>query len=361
LIPLENDTGKEQEMPNRPPEQLLALTAAVYEAVGVAADEAALVARHMIGANLAGHDSHGIILLPTYVERIAAGDVVPGAPIAVLDETATTARIDGHWGFGQVVSERAMELAIAKARASNVAAVTVFRQNHVGRLADYPLMAARAGLIGFMFCDSGRGPKQVVPYGGRSARLGTNPLCIALPSDLEAPVVLDMATSAAAANKLRVYQNRRQALPPGWIVDRDGQPSTDPAAYFDGGALLPFGGAQGYKGFGLGFMVEVFAGILTGLGHGVEPSGRHNDGTLLLVINPAAFRPADAFRAEVSAFAGEIQQTPPAAGVERVLYPGELEWRTEQTRRRDGIPIEEETWAALTRLAERHGLGHLVR
>ena len=347
-------------MPHLSPEHLTRLVVAVYEAVGVSADEAALVARHMVGANLAGHDSHGVILLPSYVERIAAGEVVPGAPIEVLDETPTTARIDGHWGFGQVVSEQAMDLAIAKARDHHVAAVTVYRQNHVGRLADYPLMAARAGLVGFMFCDSGRGPKQVVPFGGREPRLGTNPVCIALPSDLEAPVFLDMATSAAAANKLRVYKNRRQPLPPGWIVDRDGQPSTDPDDYYQGGALLPFGGAQGYKGYGLGFMVEVFAGILTGLGHGVDPSGRFNDGVLMLVVNPAAFRPPDVFRAEVAAFARDIQQTPPAAGAERVLYPGELEWRTEQTRRRDGIPIEDETWAALARLAERHGLAHLA-
>jgi uncharacterized oxidoreductase len=239
--------------------------------------------------------------------------------------------------------------------------VTVYRQNHVGRVADYPLMAARAGLIGLMFCDSGRGPKQVVPFGGREPRLGTNPLCIALPSDLEAPVFLDMATSAAAGNKIRVYRNRRQPLPPGWIVDRDGQPSTDPNDFFRGGALLPVGGPQGYKGSGLGFMVEVFAGILTGLGFGVEPTGRHNDGTLMIVLNPAAFRPAATFRAEVAAFAQHIAATPPAAGASEVLYPGLLEWRTEQARRRDGIPIEDDTWAELVQLTETYGLGHLTR
>lgn len=343
-------------MPNVPPEQVAALITGVYQAAGVGADEAATVARHMVGANLAGHDSHGVILLPTYIQRLRAGEVVANAPIEILDETPTTARVDGHWGFGQVVSERAMDLAIAKARAAMVAAVTVYQQNHVGRVADYPLMAARAGLIGIMFCDSGRGPKQVVPFGGREPKLGTNPLSIALPSDLEAPVFLDMATSAAAANKLRVYKNRGLPVPAGWIVDRDGAATTDADAYFQGGALLPMGGAQGHKGYGLGFMVEVFAGILTGLGHGVDPSGRHNDGTLMLVVNPAAFRPPDLFRAEVSAFARDIQTTPPAAGVARVLYPGELEWRTEQERRRTGIPIEAETWEAVVRLAEAHGV-----
>ena len=348
-------------MPTIAWEQLEGLVRAVVGAAGASAEEGAIVARHMIGANLAGHDSHGVILLPSYVERIAAGEIVPGAPIEVLDETPTTARLDGHWNFGQVVSERAMDLAIAKARIANVAAVTVVQQNHVGRVADYPLMAARAGLIAMMFCDSGRSPKQVVPFGGREPRLGTNPLCVALPSDLEAPVCLDMATSAAAGNKIGVYRNRRQPLPSGWIIDRHGRPSTDPNDYYAGGALLPLGGAQGHKGYGLGFMVEVFAGILTGLGFGVDPQGRHNDGALIIVLNPAAFQPLDQFRADVAAFARYVKTAPPAEGVAEVLYPGELEWRTEQQRRRDGIPVEDETWSALLRVADAHGLGHLAR
>src|SRR5262249_14538762 len=143
------------------------LIAAIFEKVGAPRNNAEIMARHMVGANLAGHDSHGVILIPTYVERIERGDVVPNAPFEVLDETPTTARIDGHWGFGQVVSERAMALAIAKARDANVASLTVVRQAHVGRVADYPLMAARAGMIAWMFCDSGRTAKQVAPFGGR--------------------------------------------------------------------------------------------------------------------------------------------------------------------------------------------------
>src|SRR5437879_4393474 len=155
-------------------------------------------------------------------------------------------------------------------------------------------MAARAGMISWMYCDSGRTAKQVAPFGGREARLGTNPMSIALPSDLEAPVFLDMATSAAAAGKIAVARNRGQQLPLGWIVGRDGNPSTDPADFGKGGALLPLGGREGHKGYALGFMVEVFAGLLTGLGFGVNPSGRHNDGALMVVLNVSAFRPLDA-------------------------------------------------------------------
>jgi uncharacterized oxidoreductase len=336
------------------------LIRAVLEATGASSSEAATVAHHLVWANLAGHDSHGVQLLPGYVANIRRGHTVPGAPVEVLDETPATARVDGHWGFGQVVSERAMTLAIEKARAGRVASVTVARQAHVGRVAGYPLMAARAGLIGIMFCDSGKTAKPVVPFGGREGRLGTNPLCIALPSDLEGTVFLDMATSAAAGNKLAVYRARGQALPPGWIVDREGNPSTDPADYFGGGALLPLGGSQGHKGYGLGFMVEVFTGLLTGLGFGVDPGGRHNDGSLMLVLDPAAFRPADAFRAEVGAFARYIKETPPAAGVAEVYYPGELEWRSEVRRREEGIPVETETWAAVVRTAGECGLGELA-
>ncbi|HLZ07199.1 MAG TPA: Ldh family oxidoreductase, partial [Chloroflexota bacterium] len=134
-------------MPNKSPEQLTPLVVGILEASGMNSADAATVARHMVGANLAGHDSHGVILLRGYVERMKTNDVVANAPFEVLDETPTTARIDGHWGFGQVVSDRAMELAIDKAKSANVAAVTVFQQGHVGRVADYPLMAARAGFI----------------------------------------------------------------------------------------------------------------------------------------------------------------------------------------------------------------------
>lgn len=348
-------------MPNVEPEALQRAIAAVFRAVGAAADHAETIARHMVGANLAGHDSHGLQLLPTYVGRVQQGDIVPDAPYEVLDETPTSARVDGHWGFGQVVSERAMALAMEKAQGANVAAVTVVRQAHVGRVADYPLLAARSGLIGIMFCDSGRTAKQVVPFGGRESRLGTNPLCIALPSDLEAPIFIDMATSAAAANKMAVYRSRGQQLPPGWIVDRDGNPSTDPDDFATGGALLPLGGGQGHKGYGLGFMVEVFTGLLTGLGFGVDPSGRHNDGSLMLVLNPSAFRPAEAFRAEVAAFARYVKETPPAPGFSEVFYPGELEWRSEQERRRHGIPMEESTWSTVVRTADSLGQGDLFR
>ena len=167
-------------MPKIQAERLNKLVAELLVAAGVSPSEAETVGRHCVNANLAGHDSHGIIQIPTYMDRMAAGHIVPGAPWEIVQETPTTTVIDGHWGFGSVVNERAMKLTIEKAKVSNVAAATVFRQSHIGRLASYPLMAAQAGMIGMIWADSGRSPKSVAPFGGREARLGTNPWAIAV-------------------------------------------------------------------------------------------------------------------------------------------------------------------------------------
>jgi uncharacterized oxidoreductase len=328
----------------------------ILRAAAVSEEETQIVRRHMIGANLVGHDSHGVILLHTYMDRIKRGHIVPGAKFEIVREGPTTARINGNWGFGQVVSERAMQLAIDKAKIYQVAAITVFHQSHVGRVGDYPLMAARAGMIGIMTADSGKTSKAVAPFGGRVARLGTNPICIAMPSDLPGPVFIDMATSAVAAGKLSVARNRKQAIPYGWIVDKDGNPTTDPLAYYAGGAILPVGGDQGHKGYGLSFMVEILSGLLTGLGFGIDPKGPHNDGVFMAAFAVEAFRPLDEFKREIAEFVAYVKDTPPAEGFPEVLYPGEIEYRTEQQRRREGIPIEDETWRQLTALAEAAGV-----
>lgn len=344
-------------MPTLSPEALYQTGQALFLAAGASADEAHIVMEHLVGANLAGHDSHGIILLPTYIARIKRGHIVPGAPFVIERETPATAHINGNWGFGYVVTTRAMELAIAKAKAHHVAAITIYQQGHVGRLADYPLMAAQAGLIGLITCDSGRGPKAVAPFGGREARLGTNPLSMAFPSDLEGPIFLDMATSAVAAGKLAVKRNRHEPAPLGWIMDKAGNPTTDVEAYYrEGGAILPMGGDQAHKGYVLSFMVETLSGILTGLGFGINPEGRHNDGTFLAVFDVNAFRPLAEFKREIAAFVAYLKETPTAAGFSEILYPGELEYRTAQQRRREGIYVEEETWRQLTALQQEYGL-----
>src|SRR2546429_9045850 len=190
-------------------DRLTRIGAALLKAAGASDEEADAVAVGCVNANLAAHASHGVIAIPTYIDRIKAGHIVPGAQWSIVQETPTTTVIDGHWGFGFHVNAKAMALTIAKAKTANVAACTVFRQSHVGRLAAYPMMAMREGMIGIATADSGRSPKHVAPFGGREARLGTNPISIAVPSDLEAPFYLDMATSAGAGRE------KPPAPPPG--------------------------------------------------------------------------------------------------------------------------------------------------
>ena len=301
------------------------IAADLLEAAGASRAEAQTVARHSVGANLTGHDSHGIIQIPTYIDRIDKGHIVPGAPMDVMSDTPTTTVVDGNWGFGYVVTEEVMRRTIEKAKTSNVAAATVFRQGHVGRVADYPLMAAEAGMIGIMTADSGRAPKAVAPFGGREARLGTNPISIAVPSNLDGPLYFDLSTAAAAAGKIKLAEARGEQVPSGWVIDAEGRPTTDPSALGQGGALLPLGGDVGFKGYALASMVEILSALLTGLGFGVEPTGRHNDGCFIAVFNVSAFRDLETFKQEVTEFAHYLVDTPPAEGFDRVYYPGEVE------------------------------------
>jgi LDH2 family malate/lactate/ureidoglycolate dehydrogenase len=343
-------------VPKIPAERLSTIGEELFVAAGTPRAEAEIVMRHVVAANLAGHDSHGVIQIPTYIDRIKRGHIVPGAPWTIARESPATTVVDGHWGFGYVVNERAMRLTIDKAETANVAAATVFRQGHIGRLASYSLMAARAGMIGLVTADSGRSPKAVAPFGGREARLGTNPISIAIPSDLAGPLYLDMATSAAAAGKIALSVARGTPVPPGWIIDKDGRPTTDPRQLRQGGALLPVGGSEGYKGYGLSVMVEILCGLLTGLGFGVEPSGRHNDGCFMAVFKVDAFRPLAEFKEEIGAFVAYLKSTRPAEGSSGVYYPGEIEHLREEERRKNGIEVEDATWDKLSALAAEYGL-----
>ena len=343
-------------MPLLSAEQLDVVISTLLQATGASLEDARVVARHCVKANLAGHDSHGVIRVPDYIDNIKNGDTVPNADMEIERDTETTTVVNGNWGFGQVVSEKVMEITIDKASRNNVAAATVFRQAHVGRLTDYPVMAAEAGMISLMTADSGRGPKSVVPFGGREPRLGTNPLCIAMPSDLEGPFFMDFATSAVAGGKIAVAAARELSIPEGWIIDEMGNATTDPNALANGGAILPLGGPEGHIGYGLSAMVEIFSGILTGLGFGLEPSGRHNDGCFIAAFKVEAFRSLEEFKREVGDFARYLKSSLPASGFKEVYYPGELEFLTTQQRLKDGVFIEDKTWARLDALAKEYGL-----
>ena len=221
-------------------------------------------------------------------------------------------------------------------------------------------MAAAEGMIGLITADSGQGPKAVAPFGGRDRRLGTNPISVAIPSNLDGAVLLDMATSAVAAGKVSLAVNRQEPIPSSWVIDKEGNPTTDPQGYFDGGAILPLGADQGHKGYGLSFIVEVLSGLLTGLGFGIDPQARHNDGCFIAVFNVASFRPLEEFKSEVDAFTKFVKSSSPAAGFDQVLYPGELEWLTQKKRSQAGIFVEDDTWQQLWDLVQEHNLENVV-
>jgi LDH2 family malate/lactate/ureidoglycolate dehydrogenase len=343
-------------MPRLTDQHLRDLLTDIYRAKGASVDEAEIVARHQVEANLVGHDSHGVMRTPAYVAAIDKGHIKPGAPFVRESETPTSTVIDGNWGFGFVVTETAMKLTIEKAQSQGVAMATVRQQSHVGRLGGYAAMAAEKGMIAMMMADSGLGPKSVAPYGGRESRLGTNPICFAAPNAGGAPVLLDMATSAVAVGKLHVARAKGQSIPEGWILDKDGRSTTDPEDYYAGGTVLPLGGDQGHKGYGLSFVVEMFCGLLTGLGYGLDPLGRHNDGIFLAVFDVSRLHPLNAFTSSVQDFIEYLKETPRAEGFDEILYPGELEDRIRHERLRDGIDIDDATWGALEALKNEVGV-----
>jgi LDH2 family malate/lactate/ureidoglycolate dehydrogenase len=345
-------------MPVLSADQLHNLLRDIFVAAQVPAERAEVVAEHLVKANLVGHDSHGAIRAPGYVKLIEAGKIKPTAPIEVHRETDGTAVVDGNWGLGFVVTKFAMDLAIDKAKANGVAAVVVRRQSHMGRLGWYAARAAERGAIAFVTADSGRAPKVVAPLGGRDRRLGTNPLSFAVPAGSDESVILDMATSAVAQGKVRVAKARGELLPFDCIVSDDGVLTSDPTALGeeDGGALIPFGGKQAHKGYGLSFMVEVLSGLLTGIGFSHDPTAFSNDGAFIAVFDVDRFQDTDAFTHLMSDFIAYLKDSRLAEGATEILYPGELELRTEAARRNEGISIEESTFARLRETATRLGV-----
>ena len=341
-------------MPLVPASDLQALLTAIYEQHGSPPDEAAEVAAHQVRSHLVGHESHGALRTEGYLDQIKKGQIIPGAPTDILVDTPGVTVMDGNWNFGFVVARRAMRIAVDKANAFGSSSVIVRRQGHIGRLGEYTAEAASNGCIAILTADSGNGPKVAVPFGGTEPRLGSNPISIAAPSS-RGPVVLDMATTAVAGGKLRVAIAEGKPVPLGWILDKHGQPTTNPSDLFDGGSMLPLGGDQAHKGYGLSFMIEILSGILTGIGYGSDGSGFHNDGTFLAAFSVSHFRPLQEFEAEVDGFIDWVKGSGVAEGFDEILYPGELEQRLEQGRLKAGIVVDEATWRRLRELGAEAG------
>jgi len=323
----------------------------IFQAAGAREDVARLVADSLVASDLAGHNSHGVVRVLQYLDSMTSEELDPIAEPIITHETATITLVDAQRGFGQLAAHFAMTTTIEKAQAQGMAATGVFNCYHVGRLGEWVEMAPKHGLIGLAFCSGGRPGGAVAPYGGATPMLGTNPIAAALPIADRPPVLMDFSTSAVAEGKLRVARNRGQSVPEGWILDADGQPSTNPEDFYTGGVLLP---AAGHKGYGFSILVEFLGGILTGSGCPALPEFTLvGNGVLFLALSIQAFRPLEAFLADGAALCDQIKAVPPAPGFDEVLLPGEPEHRTTEQRQAEGIMVDEATWTRLTDAATR--------
>ncbi len=342
-------------MPLFPPQQLTTIAQDVFVAAGVEKEEARIVAEHLVQSNLAGHDSHGVLRIPEYVEWMEAGGVALGQHISTVHETDTLAVIEGGWGFGQVIGLEAFEVAINKAQGAGLCIVAVSQCGHIGRVGHYPELAAQHGLVTVLFVNTHGAGKLAAPWGGRGRRLSANPISVGIPRKNAEPLVLDMATSAIAEGKLMDMLNRGVSAPPDCIVDAGGNPTTDPVAYFGPpqGALLPFGQ---HKGFGLSFVIDILAGALSGAGCSRDSATRIGNGFLAFLVRPDHLRDEAAFYADVDALVHHVKSSELAAGFDEILAPGEPEIRTRQQRTRDGIPVDDGAWGKIVNTASRYGL-----
>lgn len=325
--------------------ELEALATRILVAAGASTADAATVARSLVRSDLLGHDSHGVRRVIDYVTRIHNGLIDPRAEPKAETTRPGTVVVHGRRAFGQLAALRAVrELqSLVPRQGSGVAVVR--ECNHIGRLGEYVAMLADQDLIGLAF---GNADPTVAPYGGRERRLGTNPLAWAVPRDPGLPpVVMDWATSGIAEGKLRVARDRGEQVADGLVLDAAGRPSTTPADFYQGGALLPFGG---HKGYGLSVLIEIVGGLLSGIGIGSMPGFREGWGTVLVAFDIAAFLPVREFRAQTERFCQALAETPLAEGASEVLVPGEPEERIRLERTRDGIPVTENTWRELNAL-----------
>ena len=336
------------------------LSRKLLEAAGATKDEARIVTESLIRANLAGVDSHGILRIPSYVQGLHNGTIKAGAKHEIVHETPSSLLLNGNWGFGQVVCLDAVNRVISKAKEMGIAGAGVFNCNHIGRLADYTQIAVQHDMIGFVTVNS---DPCVAPYGGRKAILSTNPLAYGIPAGREAPIFADFATSIAAEGKVQAALAKRQQLPPGWIVDSSGRPSTNPADLYEpplppvqaklAGALLPAGG---YKGYGLGLVIEILAGALTGSGCSDEVTSSLTNGVFIQVLNISKFVPLQMFKERVDKLIRLIKNSPKAEGFNEILIPGEPEFREQEKRTKTGIPVPESGWITLRTLCKEHGV-----
>lgn len=333
--------------------KLTALIAKIFLGNGLSQEDADIIAGALVEANLTGRASHGVLRTKAYVERIQKGGANIAPHIRVLSETDTTALIDGDNALGMLVAYKASQLTREKAEKAGMACVVTKNSNHYGAAAAWTDMMARDDMIAF--CCSNTAPL-MAPPGGRDVALGTNPLCVTVPTASYGTVCLDIATSMVAQGKLFDYRLKHQRLPDGWAVDEKGLPTNDPdAAAF----LVPF---AAHKGYGIAVMIEIMSALLAGGAFGREINDMYQDvekpnlvSHCFMAVKIGAFRDLAQFRADMDRFVDYLHSIPPVEG-QRVYFPGEIEQISRQKALLEGLQLPEDLIAELTALGTASGV-----
>ncbi len=344
---------------------LRALVREVFRAAGCEAEEPERIAHYLVGANLTGHDSHGVIRVPRYLQWMAVGGVKPNRDLTVVSENDVMAVLDGNFGFGQTIGPRAVQLGIDKAADGGVSIVALRHSGHLGRIGDWAEMAAAAGQVSIHFVNVS-GSLLVAPFGGRERRMSTNPVAVGIPLPGDDPLILDFATSLVAEGKVMVALEGGKPLPTGSLIDDQGQQTTDPTIFYGygpgetvpdprkgGGAIRAMGE---HKGSGLSFMCEMLAGALTGSGcAGPGPRPLCN-GMLSIYLEPGFFNSDHGFAAQARQYVEFFKSAKPAGPNGEVLVPGDPERRNRAQRLAEGIPLPDDTWNGILEAARSTGL-----
>ncbi len=342
---------------------LIDFVAQVFSHSNSSPEEARRIATYLTTANLTGHDSHGVIRVPVYVRGRRWARSFPIRPLSCGD-TPSLAVIDGKFGYGQTVAPQAVRIGIEKCRKGGLAAIALRNAGHIGRVGDWAEMAAAEGLISIHFVNAA-GSLLVAPFGGVQKRLSTAPYCVGIPRHGQDPIVLDFATSIVAEGKVLVASRGGKKLPLGALIDQDGTLSEDPAVLYGphsaegprdhtkgSGAIRAFGE---HKGSGLAFICELLGGALTGTG-ATAPDRRFANGMLAIYIDPKVVDTGDFFDGEISRYVEFIRATRPVAGVDAVLIPGDPERKIRAERTQNGVPLPDDTWAAIVNTAREVGV-----
>ena len=340
-----------------PVERLTQAMRLVVRGFGSSAAEVEAVVGNLIEANLTGHDSHGIGMLPRYADAWLEGGLQPNTQVRVLADAGTLLRLDGQAGFGQVIGQQAMALGIARARLAGSCIVALGHVHHLGRIGAWAEQCAADGLLSVHFVNV-ISPVRVAPHGGSDARFGTNPFCAGVPLSGRAPVILDFATSVIAQGKTRVAHNKGEQVPPDHLIDHEGRPTQDPrySVIEPFGAILTFGA---HKGYGMAVLCELLGGALAaGMAQHSDDTSKKRvlNGMLTVLIDPAKIADMAAYEREALAFVDWVTASPPREGFDRVRLAGDPERESRAKRTKNGVPVDATTWQEILNAANKLGV-----